>query len=159
MRPKSVETKQDSTVVVEVVKTRKGFFRRLADAFRKPRTDTVKVTKHEGAQETDSVIHNIDVSDSVATVLSQIQEREEEARERRVEKIRSREERQQRVGVELTRRTAQLLEEIRDSERRELRDAIGETAAARYGVMRQMGLLGASPCFPHWYCSISWGAT
>ena len=142
VRPKSVETKQDSTVVVEVVKTRKGFFRRLADAFRKPRTDTVKVTKHEGAQETDSVIHNIDVSDSVATVLSQIQEREEEARERRVEKIRSREERQQRVGVELTRRTAQLLEEIRDSERRELRDAIGETAAARYGVMRQMGLLG-----------------
>ena len=142
VRPKSVETKQDSTVVVEVVKTRKGFFRRLADAFRKPRTDTVKVTKHEGAQETDSVTHNIDVSDSVATVLSQIQEREEEARERRVEKIRSREERQQRVGVELTRRTAQLLEEIRDSERRELRDAIGETAAARYGVMRQMGLLG-----------------
>lgn len=142
VRPKSVETKQDSTVVVEVVKTRKGFFRRLADAFRKPRTDTVKVTKHEGAQETDSVIHNIDVSDSVATVLSQIQEREEEARERRVEKIRSREERQQRVGVELTRRTAQLLEEIRDSERRELRDAIGETAAARYGVIRQMGLLG-----------------
>lgn len=142
VRPKSVETKQDSTVVVEVVKTRKGFFRRLADAFRKPHTDTVKVTKHEGAQETDSVIHNIDVSDSVATVLSQIQEREEEARERRVEKIRSREERQQRVGVELTRRTAQLLEEIRDSERRELRDAIGETAAARYGVMRQMGLLG-----------------
>ena len=52
VRPKSVETKQDSTVVVEVVKTRKGFFRRLADAFRKPRTDTVKVTKHEGAQET-----------------------------------------------------------------------------------------------------------
>lgn len=142
VRPKSVETKQDSTVVVEVVKTRKGFFRRLADAFRKPRTDTVKVTKHEGAQETDSVTHNIDVSDSVATVLSQIQEREEEARERRVEKIRSREERQQRVGVELTRRTAQLLEEIRDSERRELREAIGETAAARYGVMRQMGLLG-----------------
>lgn len=142
VRPKSVETKQDSTVVVEVVKTRKGFFRRLADAFRKPRTDTVKVTKHEGAQETDSVTHNIDVSDSVATVLSQIQEREEEARERRVEKIRSREERQQRVGVELTRRTAQLLEEIRDSERRELREAIGETATARYGVMRQMGLLG-----------------
>lgn len=142
VRPKSVEKKQDNKVVYEVVKTKKGFFRRLADAFRKQRTDTVKVTRQQGEQVEDSVTHSIDVTDSVATALVQIQEREEEARERRVEKIRSREERQQRVGVELTRRTAQLLEEIRDSERRELRQAVADTASARYGVMRQMELLG-----------------
>lgn len=142
VRPKSVEKKRDNKVVYEVVKTKKGFFRRLADAFRKQRTDTVKVTRQQGEQVEDSVTHSIDVTDSVATALVQIQEREEEARERRVEKIRSREERQQRVGVELTRRTAQLLEEIRDSERRELRQAVADTAAARYGVMRQMELLG-----------------
>lgn len=142
VRPKSVEKKQDNKVVYEVVKTKKGFFRRLADAFRKQRTDTVKVTRQQGEQVEDSVTHSIDVTDSVATALIQIQEREEEARERRVEKIRSREERQQRVGVELTRRTAQLLEEIRDSERRELRQAVADTASARYGVMRQMELLG-----------------
>lgn len=142
VRPKSVEKKRDNKVVYEVVKTKKGFFRRLADAFRKQRTDTVKVTRQQGEQVEDSVTHSIDVTDSVATALVQIQEREEEARERRVEKIRSREERQQRVGVELTRRTAQLLEEIRDSERRELRQAVADTASARYGVMRQMELLG-----------------
>lgn len=142
VRPKSVEKKQDRKVVYEVVKTRKGFFRRLADAFRKQRTDTVSVTQQQGTQVEDSVTHSIDVTDSVATVLAQVQEKEEEARERRVERIRSREERQQRVGVELTRRTAQLLEEIRDSERKELSQAVAETAAARYGVMRQMGLLG-----------------
>ncbi len=142
LRPKTVEKKQDKEVVYEVVKTRKGFFGRLADAFRKQRNDTVNVRYQQHAQVEDSVEHSIDVADSVAVVLSEIHEKEQQARALQARRIRSREGKQQKVGVELTRRVAQLLNEIRVNEYRELQQAIDDDANARYNMIHRIVFLG-----------------
>lgn len=143
IRPKTVEKKQDKETVYEVVKTRKGFFSRLADAFRKQRNDTVSVRYRQNTQVEDSVEHSIDVADSVAQVLTEIQQKEQKARARQSRRIRSREEKQQKVGIELTRRIAQLLDEIRLNEHQEWQQAIDADTDTRYDVIRRIVFLGA----------------
>ena len=41
IRPKTAEIKENKQTVYEVIKTKRGFFARLADAFRRQRTDTL----------------------------------------------------------------------------------------------------------------------
>lgn len=136
--PKVEENKE---VVYDIVKTRKGFFARLADAFRRQHTDTVRVRRRSSKAVSDSARHSIDIADTVAGVLEEIKREETEARRARMKGLAAREQAQQMVGVQIARRTGQLLEDIRKDEHRSLQAALGDDLRQRRGVMLKIILL------------------
>lgn len=72
VHPKTAQTHENKRTTVEVVKTRKGFFRRLADAFKKGATDTIAIHNDVNQTTTDSISTPVDIAGEVAQVLSQI---------------------------------------------------------------------------------------
>lgn len=135
IHPKAVEVKEDKEVVYDIVKNRKGFFARLADAFRKQRTDTVKVSRRSRKAVTDSARHSINISDTVAGVLENIKREGQKEREKRLRGLALKEQTQQVVGVQLARRIEQLLEDIKQEEHRTLQSALDSDLNERRSVM------------------------
>lgn len=135
IHPKAVEVKEDKEVVYDIVKSKKGFFARLADAFRKQRTDTVKVSRRSRKAVTDSARHSINISDTVAGVLEDIKREGQKQREKRLKGLARKEQTQQAVGVQLARRIEQLLEDIKQEEHRTLQAAIDTDLSGRRSIM------------------------
>lgn len=144
IRHKTPKVEENREVVYDIVKTRKGFFARLADAFRKQHTDTVSVRQRSKKAVSDSALHSIDIADTVAGVLEEIKREEAKARRARMEGLAVREQTQQMVGVQLARRMEQLLGDIRDGERRSLQTALDDDLRQRRGVMLKIILLAAA---------------
>ena len=76
IHPKSVEVQENKEVVYDIVKSKKGFFARLADAFRKQHADTIQVSNRSRKAVTDSARHSINIADTVAGVLKEIKREE-----------------------------------------------------------------------------------
>ena len=135
IHPKSVEVQEKKEVVYDIVKSKKGFFARLADAFRKQHADTIQVSNRSRKAVTDSARHSINIADTVAGVLKEIKREELKARRARQEQLDEKRQTQQLVGVQLARRIEQLLEDIRDEEHRALQAAIDTDLSGRRSVM------------------------
>lgn len=135
IHPKSVEVQENKEVVYDIVKSKKGFFARLADAFRKQHADTIQVSNRSRKAVTDSARHSINIADTVAGVLKEIKREELKARKARQEQLDEKRQTQQLVGVQLARRIEQLLEDIRDEEHRALQAAIDTDLSGRRSVM------------------------
>lgn len=135
IHPKSVEVQENKEVVYDIVKSKKGFFARLADAFRKQHADTIQVSNRSRKAVTDSARHSINIADTVAGVLKEIKREELKARRARQEQLDEKRQTQQLVGVQLARRIEQLLEDIRDEEHRALQAAIDTDLSGRRSVM------------------------
>lgn len=114
IHPKSVEVQENKEVVYDIVKSKKGFFARLADAFRKQHADTIQVSNRSRKAVTDSARHSINIADTVAGVLKEIKREELKARRARQEQLDEKRQTQQLVGVQLARRIEQLGEYVRD---------------------------------------------
>lgn len=135
IHPKSVEVQEKKEVVYDIVKSKKGFFARLADAFRKQHADTIQVSNRSRKAVTDSARHSINIADTVAGVLKEIKREELKARRARQEQLDEKRQTQQLVGVQLARRIEQLLEDIRGEEHRALQAAIDTDLSGRRSVM------------------------
>ena len=135
IHPKSVEVQENKEVIYDIVKSKKGFFARLADAFRKQHADTIQVSNRSRKAVTDSARHSINIADTVAGVLKEIKREELKARRARQEQLDEKRQTQQLVGVQLARRIEQLLEDIRDEEHRALQAAIDTDLSGRRSVM------------------------
>lgn len=135
IHPKSVEVQENKEVVYDIVKSKKGFFARLADAFRKQHADTIQVSNRSRKAVTDSARHSINIADTVAGVLKEIKREELKARRARQEQLDEKRQTQQLVGVQLARRIEQLLEDIRGEEHRALQAAIDTDLSGRRSVM------------------------
>ena len=81
----------------EIIKSKRGFFRRLGDAFRQQLADTVGVTNILHDTRTDSTAQRINIADSVANILNDIQNEEQKQNRRQQENVAARLNRQQRV--------------------------------------------------------------
>lgn len=112
IHPKSVEVQENKEVVYDIVKSKKGFFARLADAFRKQHADTIQVSNRSRKAVTDSARHSINIADTVAGVLKEIKREELKARRARQEQLDEKRQTQQLVGVQLARRIEQILDNI-----------------------------------------------
>lgn len=141
MKQKAVEIKEDKETVYEVVKTKKTFFARLADAFRRQRSDTVHVARHTKKNVNDSLSHNVDISDTVADVLQQIRQQQAMDELRKSTSIKRSEQRQQIVGMELTRRISQIMADIRSDEHNALQQSLDKDMAARQSLLLKIILL------------------
>lgn len=141
VHPKTPQTHEDKSTTVAVVKTRKGFFHRLADAFKKGRTDTLYISKDSNRTTTDSISTPINVTEKVANVLTQIgKEEKEETRQK--EQVVNREVADlQKVSALLAQRTASLLSTIRQSEKQSVEEAFNQALNARQRLLWQISLL------------------
>lgn len=138
---KTAKTHENERTTVEVVKTRKGFFRRLADAFKKGTTDTISIHNDVNSTTTDSVAIPVDVADEVVGVLSQIN-REERKHSIRKQMAVSKELGDLRiVSQQLAHRTTLLLDTIRDNEKRTMQEALVRALKSRQSLLWQISLL------------------
>lgn len=117
---------ENRETVYQVVKTRRTFFARLADAFRKQRTDTVEVTQRRGDTVENSLSTSIDIADTVADLLTRIQREEASQRLARQHNINQTNHRLQLLSVETANKTEQLLKDISGDERLALQTATAE---------------------------------
>ncbi|MDO4159463.1 MAG: hybrid sensor histidine kinase/response regulator [Prevotellaceae bacterium] len=135
IHPKGIEVKENKETVYNVVQTRKNFFARLADAFRKQRIDTVSVTQSSHKTEADSVKHSIDIADTIADVLAEIKRQETIAKKEHLKGLAAKERQQQLVSIELARRIHQLVGEIRSDEHYAMQEVLDNDVSARKGIM------------------------
>lgn len=141
VHPKTAQTHEDKNTTVAVVKTRKGFFRRLADAFKKGRTDTLYISKDSNNTTTDSISTPIDVTDKIANVLTQIGQEEQKDSRQKEQAVNKEVSDLQKISAQLAQRTASLLSTIRQSEKKSVEKAFNKALSARQRLLWQISLL------------------
>ena len=142
IHPQTKEMHEQHETVYEVVKSRRGFFRRLGDAFRRQYTDTLSTTRITQLPSTDTINHRLNIADSVANALTEIHQEQRKASNRQQSIINSRNSQLQMVSLQLTRQAWQLLEDIQADEHTALQNAIGTAISSRWDMIVRIGVLG-----------------
>lgn len=133
----------EKRVTYVVRKTSPTFFGRLADAFRRSRSDTTVTAVDTVAAETDSVRQRIDLADPVAEVLTDVGRAEENRRRDRRDRIRHRSEALLATGMQLTERTERLMDDIGRAETRWMRQEAVRDSDNRREATMLVRILGA----------------
>lgn len=128
--------------VYEIIKSKRGFFRRLGDAFRRQHADTVGVTNILHDTKTDSTAQRINIADSVANILTDIQNEEQKQNSRQQENVAARLNRLQRVSLQLSQRTGLLLEHIQREEKNALQKTLGHATQSRHKMVVRIAIIG-----------------
>lgn len=105
IHPTTTDSRERHETVYEVVKTKRGFFRRLADAFRRQHTDTVGMVSIARVAAADTTGRDINIADSIASILTAIRHEEQRAAGRRHGEVAARLGGLQQVSLQLSRRT------------------------------------------------------
>lgn len=143
IHPKNTATSgHNQETVYKIMRNRKGFFRRLADAFRRQRTDTLSTVSTAVADTACLTQGHINIADSVADALVQINGMEQRATSHRQEAIAGRNQRLQWVSVQLAERTSSLLEDIQTDEHAALRSAVEKAVSSRRNTIMRVCVLG-----------------
>ncbi len=143
IHPKNTATSgHNQETVYKIVRNRRGFFRRLADAFRRQRTDTLSTVSTAVADTASLTQVHINIADSVADALMQINGMEQRAASHRQEAIAGRNQRLQWVSVQLAERTSSLLEDIQADEHAALRSAVENAVSSRRNTIMRVCVLG-----------------
>lgn len=138
---KTPQTHEAKRTTVEVVKTKKGFFRRLADAFRKEHAETLSVKQDSNRAVIDSVTTPVNVAENVADILEQIEKKEKNASQNHTENISKEMEDLKMVSAKLALRNARQLNDMHQRERDSMQQAINKAIEARQHLLWQIGLL------------------
>ena len=141
VHPKTQQTHQAKNTTVEVVKTRKGFFRRLADAFKKEHAETLSVKRDSNSAIIDSITTPVNVAENVADILEQIEKKEKSSSHHHSQAINKEMENLQMVNAQLALRSAKQLNEVHQRERDSMQQAINKAMEARQHLLWQIGLL------------------
>ena len=141
VHPKTQQTHKAENTTVEVVKTRKGFFRRLADAFKKEHAETLSVKRDSNSAIIDSITTPVNVAENVADILEQIDRKEKSSSKNHSQAISKEMENLQMVNAQLALRSAQQLNEVHQRERDSMQQAIHKAMEARQYLLWQIGLL------------------
>ena len=141
VHPKTAQTHENKRTTVEVVKTRKGFFRRLADAFKKGATDTIAIHNDVNQTTTDSISTPVDIAGEVAQVLSQIGQEDKQNTQKKEKAVNKKVSDLQKVSDLLSERTSHLLNTIRQSEMLSMQQALGKALNARRSLLWQITLM------------------
>ncbi len=138
---KAPQTHEAKNTTVEVVKTRKGFFRRLADAFKKEHAETLSVKKDSNMAVVDTVVTPVNVAENVADILEQIDKKEKSASLNHNDHVNKEMEDLKVVSAQLALRSAKQLNDVHQKERGSMQRAIAKAMEARRNLLWQMGLL------------------
>mgnify|MGYP000086807174 CR=1 FL=1 len=138
---KAPQTHEAKKTTVEVLKTRRGFFRRLADAFKKEHAETLSVKQDSNRAVIDSVTTPVNVAENVATILDQIDKKEKVATQDHKQSINKEMEDLKMVSAKLALRSAKHLSDVHQREKDNMQEAIEKAMQARKHLLWQMELL------------------
>ena len=138
---KAPQTHEAKKTTVEVMKTRRGFFRRLADAFKKEHAETLSIKQDSNRAIIDSITTPVNVAENVANILDQIDKKEKVAKQDHKESINKEMEDLKIVSTKLALRSAKQLSDVHQRERDSMQKAINKAMAARKQLLWQIGLL------------------
>lgn len=137
----NVSKESKTTYVVE--KTSRKFFKRLADAFRRPKSDTTSVLTQTDVTAGDSVSRTLNVGDTVANMLSDIQRKDKARRIVHRNRYNERGMVLRQTGVELTGRMRVLIDNINAAEQKWLVENSATDTIRRRGIITSICLLAA----------------
>ncbi len=138
---KAPQTHEAKSTTVEVVKTRKGFFRRLADAFKKEHAETLSVKKDSNMAVVDTVVTPVNVAENVADILQQIEKKENHEKRSHADNMNKEVEDLKVMSTQLALRSAKQLSDVHQKERGAMQRAISQAMEAHRDLLWQMGLL------------------
>ena len=138
---KAPQTHEAKKTTVEVLKTRRGFFRRLADAFKKEHAETLSVKQDSNRAVIDSVTTPVNVAENVATILEQIDKKEKVETQGHKQSINREMEELKMVSAKLALRSAKHLSDVHQREKDNMQEAIKKAMDARKHLLWQMELL------------------
>ena len=138
---KAPKTHVAKNTTVEVMKTRKGFFRRLADAFKKEHAETLSIRRDSNQAVTDTLSTPVNVAGNVANILKQIDRKEKQSTRDNHEAINREVRDLQITNARLALRSSQQLNDIHQRERQAMQQAINQAMQARQNLLWQIGLL------------------
>ena len=138
---KAPQTHEAKKTTVEVMKTRRGFFRRLADAFKKEHAETLSIKQDSNRAIIDSITTPVNVAENVANILDQIDKKEKVATQDHKESINKEMDDLKIVSTKLALRSAKQLSDVHQRERDSMQKAINKAMAARKQLLWQIGLL------------------
>ena len=137
------QVREAENTTVEVVKTKKGFFNRLADAFRKEHAETVSVKRDRNPVTVDSVAAPVNVAEDVADILEQIDRKETSAARSRREAVSKEMQDLQLVNAQLAMRSAKQLGDVYRRERDSMQQTIDKAMETSRTLLWQIALLAA----------------
>ena len=138
---KAPQTHEAKKTTVEVLKTRRGFFRRLADAFKKEHAETLSVKQDSNRAVIDSVTTPVNVAENVANILEQIDKKEKVETQGHKQNINREMEELKMVSAKLALRSAKHLSDVHQREKDNMQEAIKKAMEARKHLLWQMELL------------------
>ena len=138
---KAPQTHEAKKTTVEVLKTRKGFFRRLADAFKKEHAETLSVKQDSNRAVIDSVTTPVNVAGNVANILEQIDRKEKVETQDHKQNINREMEELKMVSAKLALRSAKHLSDVHQREKDTMQESISKAMEARKHLLWQMELL------------------
>ena len=138
---KAPQTHEAKKTTVEVLKTRKGFFRRLADAFKKEHAETLSVKQDSNRAVIDSVTTPVNVAGNVANILEQIDKKEKVETQDHKQHINREMEELKMVSAKLALRSAKHLSDVHQQEKDAMQESISKAMEARKHLLWQMELL------------------
>lgn len=141
IHPNEITSANNRETVYNIVSTRRGFFRRLSDAFRRQRSDTIATTMQSGRTDSTAMAQGINIADSVAEALADIHHEIKRADTRRQDAIDNRTRSLKLVSIQLAWRTGQMLEDIQSDEHNAMQRAINADMAARRFTMMKIAML------------------
>lgn len=141
IHPNEITNASNRETVYNIVSTRRGFFRRLSDAFRRQRSDTIATTMQSGRTDSTAMAQGINIADSVAEALADIHHEIKRADTRRQDAIDNRTRSLKLVSIQLAWRTGQMLEDIQSDEHNAMQRAINADMAARRSTMMKIAML------------------
>lgn len=141
IHPNEITSANNRETVYNIVSTRRGFFRRLSDAFRRQRSDTIATTMQSGRTDSTAMAQGINIADSVAVALADIHHEIKRADTRRQDAIDNRTRSLKLVSIQLAWRTGQMLEDIQSDEHNAMQRAINADMQARRSTMMKIAML------------------
>jgi len=138
---KAPQTHEAKQTTVEVMKTRRGFFRRLADAFKKEHAETLSVKQDSNRAVVDSVTTPVNVAENVADILEQIDKKEKHATQNHTENINKEMEDLRTISAQMALRSAKQLGDVHQQEQGSMQRAISKAMKARKQLLWQITLL------------------
>lgn len=141
IHPNEITSASNRETVYNIVSTRRGFFRRLSDAFRRQRSDTIATTMQSGRTDSTAMAQGINIADSVAEALADIHHEIKRADTRRQDAIDNRTRSLKLVSIQLAWRTGQMLEDIQSDEHNAMQRAINADMQARRSTMMKIAML------------------
>ena len=136
----SVPVREHGEEVV-IQRRKKGFFHRLGDAFRKAKTDTLQITSSTHEDLTDSTLASVDISDTLANILTDVHRNLTQYEQANSRKLRRQSDELKASGVALSKRIALLMESISLSQQQILAAATQKDSHARRQAAQQMAAL------------------